>query len=209
MTKLANLVENMNSTNKLFMTRHNLNPEQTGGVYDFLGKCVIYFDALNPSDKSKHKVFKAVLAGIKNFQDGSFIWALGNKNLPEDFQNDTIKLKEYGNQKEIPEFVERCLIIDPVDILGVASISEIRAKRNFNDGFKSQVIFDDHRSLYSRFTSVELFAVITKLLNAKMSSSLPVAAMPPYMNAEVFIIDEEPLLNPNISEPTAQLLNYD
>ena len=209
MTKLSNLVENMNATNSSFMQNHDLNQEKTGGVYDFVGKCVIYFDALNPMDKSKHKVFKAILAGTSNYEDGSFIWAWGNKHLPQEFHEDTIKLKEYGVAKEIPEFVERCLIINPVDVLGIASINKSRAIRNFSYGFESKVIFDNLGGLYSRFTNIELFAVITKLLDAKMSSKLLVAGMAQNMSADVFIVEEEPLLEPNISEPTARLLGYD
>ena len=202
MEKLSNFVSEMNQSIDEFLVEHDLVLGETGGVYDCLWKCVVYFDAKNPHDKSKHKAFKAVLAGTSNHQDGSFIWSWGNQHFPENFHEDTAKLKEYGEKHEIPEFVERCLLIHPKTPQEMFDITMARKMRNFKDGFQSKVIKDNTGALYSRFTGEELFAIISKLLDSKMSSSLPILGSE--VHGDVFIQDTRPLTEHKFSWPTKQ-----
>lgn len=201
--KLSDLIDGMDSLIIEFVSRHGLGNYDLGGVYDFIGQCAIFYDASNPQDRQKHTAFKAIMSSTSDLRDGSLIWSWGNKHLPENVQEETLVLREYGKKNKIPEFAERCIIVEPRDRRMSSMSKKIRESRNFNDGLSSLKM---HRmgEFYSRLNSRELFAISTKLLGAKMSASLPI--MGTNMNTNIFITDPTILKDYEVSDATRQLL---
>lgn len=206
MANLNQFVTDMNESIDAFMHQHGIAKEGTGGFYDANCGAVVYFDAKDPKDKTKHKAFSAVFAGTYNDNDGSFIWAWGNKHLPPSLSSNSAmtSLKAYGEKHEVPEFVERCLLLDASNTIDFVNLGMTRQARNFKDGFDAQVSKDETGALYSRFTTPELFAVITKILSAHMSSNLPVVGSS--LRNTVFIQDPEPLTNPEFDPGLSEFL---
>tara|TARA_Y100001936_G_C16002863_1_gene628920 strand:- start:481 stop:1098 length:618 start_codon:yes stop_codon:yes gene_type:complete len=202
--KLSNLIDGMDNLIIEFISRHGLDNYGLGGVYDFIGQCAIFYDATNPQDRKKHMAFKAIMSSTSDLRDGTLIWSWGNKHLPENIQEETFVLREYGKKNKIPEFAERCIIVDPRESRMSSVSKKVRESRSFNDGLNSLKM---HRmgEFYSRLNSRELFAIITKLLGAKMSASLPVIGTT--MNTNIFITDPTILKDYEVSDATRQLLS--
>ncbi len=204
MPNLLSSVNRMRAGITAFMEKESLDPETTAGVYDFVSQCAIYYDVKSPSDTSKHKAYRAILASTTDYSNGSLIWTWGNKNLPDTFCQDAEPLRQYGQEKSIPEFDCRALLVHPVTAKDKVLFTTIRATRDFSKGFEADIAMDEQGSLYSRLTGEELFAVCTYIFKAKMSSSLPIPGAP--FNADIFIVDDTQVKNPRLSGPTLDFL---
>jgi len=202
--KISEQVKNMNNSIQQFLHEHTLDLEYTGGVFDSESKCIIYYDTRNSQDQTKYKVFNAIIAATYSQHDGSLIWCWGSQNFPEHLSQDSIVLREYGLKNEIPEFAERYIITNPQDEVGIKTINILRAMRNFKDGFKSKIAMSRDGGLYSRLTIPEIYGIISTIVGAKMSSTLPFSEYPE-INSFVFITDSTPL---NSYTPSPSVKNY-
>lgn len=189
MANLEQAVKKMEDDIAAFVDKH-LYGQHTAGYYDAAYQCSVYFDGRNPKDRTKYKAFRSVLAGTGDPKEFDFIWAWGNKHLPQHFQEEALKLKEFGEKLKLPEFCERALFIDSKTEVGLAAAMTTRKGKRLSAGFDAQVVMDQG-ALHSRFSSVEFFALVTYVLKAKMSSILPIHGAG--YCAYAFIVDDTPL----------------
>jgi hypothetical protein len=159
-----------------FSNTHGFN-EHTHGYYDFRTRSAVYFDSKDPDNKDKIKSFKSILVGTGNLQQYDFIWAWGNQHMPQDVIDAAKPLYNFGQKNQLPEFVERALFINELTSAVQILLTNKVSPNRLSQGFKANVMMDNG-TLFSRFSSREMFAIITHVLNARMSSILPIHGVP-------------------------------